>query len=72
MVGVVFDVDKDADQVIAVRLSFVPPEAANRLRLRRNSSKALLDFEQSFGDEIIGHRHAIIEPKRQQDLVSPE
>jgi len=72
MLGLVRDVYKDPDQVIAVRLAFVPPEAADRLRLGRHGPEPLLQFEQSVGDKIIGHGLAVIEPEQQQGLVAPE
>jgi hypothetical protein len=72
MFGLVRDVYKDPDQVIAVRLAFAPPEAANRLRLGRHGPEPLFQFEQSLGDKIIRHGFAVIESERQQDLVAPE
>jgi hypothetical protein len=42
MVGLVGDIDKHPDQVVAVRLPFVSPEAADRLRLGRHGPEPLL------------------------------
>ncbi|MGO8902139.1 MAG: hypothetical protein ACLQU5_27900 [Isosphaeraceae bacterium] len=50
MFGLVGDVYKDPDQVNAVRLAFVPPEAADRPRLGRHGPEPLLQFEQGVGD----------------------
>jgi hypothetical protein len=72
MFGVLRDIDEDSDQVVAIGLSLVPPEAANHLGLGRDSAEALLQFQQGLRDEVIGHGLAVIEPKREQDLVATE
>jgi hypothetical protein len=72
MFGVVRDVNEHTDQVVPVRLTFVPPEAADRLCLGRHGPEMLFQFEQSVGDKIVWHGLPIIEPERQQDLVSSE
>ena len=70
MFALVRHVDKDPGQFIPVRLSFVPLEAAYRLRLGRYGPKPLFQFEQSLGNKIVGHGPTVIEPERQQDLVA--
>ncbi len=72
MFKIVPNINKNAHQIIAKRLALVPPQPSDRLRLRGNRSESLLQFQESFGDKIIGHRPAVIEPKRQQNLVAPE
>jgi len=62
--GLVRDVYEEPNQVVAVRLAFVTPEAADRLRLTRHRSEVLLQFQQSVGDEIIRHRLAVIAETR--------
>jgi hypothetical protein len=42
------------------------------LRRPAEPGKIADPFEQGVGDKIIGHRAAVTEPKRQQDLVAPE
>ena len=70
--GLIGNIDEDPDQVIAVRLALVPPEAAYRLRHGRHGPELLLELEQCLGDEVVGHRLAVIEPQREQDLVASE
>jgi hypothetical protein len=72
MLGLVRDIHKDADQVIAVRLAFVPPQAADGLRLGRDGPDPLLQFEEGVGHEVVWHGLTVIEPEREQDLVAPE
>ena len=72
MFGLLRDVYKDSHQVITVRFTFMVPEAPDSLRLRRHGAELLLQLEKRVGDDIIGHRLAVIEPERQQDLVASE
>ena len=72
MLGLVGDIDEDPNQVVAVSLALVAPEAADRLRLGRDGPELLLPFEQGLRDEVVGHGLAVIEPEREQDLVASE
>jgi hypothetical protein len=62
MIGGIRHIHKDPNQVIALRLPFVPPETTDRLRLSGHGPEALFLFEQRLGHDIITHRLAIIEP----------
>jgi len=72
MLGLVRDIHEDPDEIVAIRLALVAPEAADRLRLGRHGPESLLQFEQGVGDEVVGYGLAVIEPEREQDLVASE
>jgi hypothetical protein len=51
---------------------YFPVDLQGKIRLSFASAKALLQFKQRVRDKVFGHRLAVIEPEREQDLEAPK
>ena len=65
------DVDKNAEEIVTVRLALMAPEPANHLRLRRDGAESPLQLKQSVRYVLVGDRLPVIEPEREEEFVSP-
>lgn len=66
----VFHVHNHPHQIIAESLALMPPDPVDDLRFARNHPEALLQFQQSFGDQLAGHRLPVVKLQREQDFAT--
>jgi hypothetical protein len=66
----IFDVDDNPHQIVGKDLLLMPPPPANDLGFPRNRAKVVFQFNERVGDLRVGRRLAVIEPQRQEYLVT--
>src|SRR6266550_5758082 len=67
--GSVGNVHEGAGKRIAMRLSFMPPDATNDLRFARNGAEFSFQLQQRFGDEVGRNGAPVVKLRRKQDFV---
>ena len=65
-----FSVHINPDEIIPKALSAPTPAPMNNLGLAADCSETILQFLHGLGKEGLGHRFAVIEPQRNEDLVA--